>query len=43
MHEETTRRTAVIVEDSPLVADDLATKLDDLSYEVGGVTAPLSS
>lgn len=39
MHEETTRRTAVIVEDSPLVADDLAAKLDDLGYEVCGVTA----
>jgi len=30
---------AVIVEDSPLVADELAAKLGDLGYEVCGVTA----
>jgi len=33
------RRKAVIVEDNPLVADDLAAHLGDLGYDVCGVTA----
>lgn len=33
------RRKAVIVEDDALIADDLAAHLDDLGYEVCGVTA----
>lgn len=33
------RRRAVIVEDSPMIAEDLAADLGDLGYEVCGVTA----
>ena len=36
---EPDRRKAVIVEDSPLVADDLAADLKELGYDVCGVTA----
>lgn len=39
MTEQAAVRRAVIVEDSPLVADDLTAKLSDLGYEVCGVTA----
>ena len=39
MTEDAARPTAVIVEDSPLMADDLAAKLGDLGYDVCAVTA----